>query len=155
MPVSVRFAPNLDLDEHIYDTVRVGICAQKRHTDGVARVVRERFAERASMNHFQAVVPTSTDPDPLSQTLILEVFSPAASKWAAIERLADRQGIPHDRIAAIGNDINDVHMLERAACGVAMGNAIEEARAVADRHTLANDEDGVAHAIDRILAGEW
>jgi hydroxymethylpyrimidine pyrophosphatase-like HAD family hydrolase len=46
-------------------------------------------------------------------------------------------------------------MLGEAGLGIAMGNAIEEARAVADVHTLGNDADGVAVAIDRMLKGEW
>ena len=58
-------------------------------------------------------------------------------------------------MAAIGNDINDVAMLKGAGLGIAVANAIDEARAASHRHTLSNEEHGVAHAIDRILAGEW
>ena len=101
------------------------------------------------------VVPRPEGDDPEGKTLILEVFSRTANKWSAIEWLAAQQGIRHERVAAIGNDINDIAMLERAALGIAMGNAIDEAKAAAQRHTLGNDEDGVAFAIQKVLDGEW
>jgi hydroxymethylpyrimidine pyrophosphatase-like HAD family hydrolase len=155
MQLPVRYVRSLDEDEHPGHTVRVGVCGPKRRTDGVAEMVRRTFAHEAAMQHFHAVVPRDEGDDPEGKTLILEVFAPAVDKWAAIEWLAGREGIAVERIAAIGNDINDVAMLRQAACGVAMANAIPEAKAVADRHTLGNDADGVAHAIGRILSGEW
>jgi hypothetical protein len=153
--VPVKIVARFEQDEHPGDTVRVGVCGPRRRTEGVAGLVRERFADRACIHHYQAVVPSAESDDPGDHTLILEVFDKAANKWAAIEWLAAQRGIAPDRIAAIGNDINDVAMLERAALGIAMGNAIAEAKAVCARHTLGNDEDGVAHAIERILKGEW
>ncbi len=46
-------------------------------------------------------------------------------------------------------------MIEGCGLGIAMGNAIEPVRAVADQVTRSNSDDGVAHAIAMILAGEW
>jgi hypothetical protein len=43
-------------------------------------------------------------------------------------------------------------MVQRAGCGVAMGNAIDAVKAVARRVTLSNDDDGVAHAIDMMIS---
>jgi len=86
---------------------------------------------------------------------ILEVFPGGVSKWAGIRAVAAHHGVPEDAIAAIGDEINDVPLLRGAACGVAMGNAVPATAAVADHHTLTNTEDGVAHAIDRMLAGDW
>jgi 5-amino-6-(5-phospho-D-ribitylamino)uracil phosphatase len=155
MKVPIKFVTRFDEDEHPGDTVRVGVCGPRRRTEGVAGVVRDQFADRACIHHYQAVGPHAPGEDPGDHTLILEVFDQAANKWAAIEWLAAGRGIAPERIAAIGNDINDVAMLERAALGIAMGNAIEEAKAVSHRHTLGNEEDGVAHAVERILRGEW
>lgn len=155
MSIPVRYVSSLDEDEHVPHTVRVGVCGPKRRTDGVATIVREQFKGRVTMQHFHAVVPRPEDDDPEGKTLILEVFDKAADKWAAVSWLAANRGVETTRIAAIGNDINDIAMLERAALGVAMGNAIDEAKAVSHRHTLDNAADGVAHAIERILSGEW
>ena len=60
-----------------------------------------------------------------------------------------------ERIAAIGDEINDAAMIRSAGLGVAMGNAVPAVRDAARRHTLANTHDGVAYAIARILGGEW
>jgi hydroxymethylpyrimidine pyrophosphatase-like HAD family hydrolase len=46
-------------------------------------------------------------------------------------------------------------MIERAGLGIAMGNAVASVKAAAQRQTLSNDEDGVAHAVERILSGSW
>jgi len=155
MNVPVRYVRSLDEDEHLPHTVRVGVCGPKRRTDGVATLVREMYTDEITMQHFQAVVPRPEDDDPEGKTLILEVFAKAANKWTAVEWLAHSRGVSPLKIAAIGNDINDIAMLERAALSIAMGNAINEAKAVSQRETLGNDADGVAHAIEQILKGEW
>jgi 5-amino-6-(5-phospho-D-ribitylamino)uracil phosphatase len=155
MKVPVKYVTSLELDEHAPHTVRVGVCGPKRRTDGVATLVRDTFQGEIMMQHFHAVVPRPEADDPEGKTLILEIFDKAANKWSAIEWLAGSRGMAPTAVAAIGNDINDIAMLERAALSIAMGNAIEEAKTAAQRHTLGNDEDGVAHAIERILKGQW
>lgn len=154
MGITPRYIQTLAQDEHPEHTVRVGVCGTRRATARAALEVRDAFGHEVSMNHFQAVAPTSAS-DPDDVTVILETFAKSANKWSAIQWISGRMSVRPERIAAIGNDVNDLEMLAEAGLGVAMGNAIEEARAVADRHTLANDADGVAAAIDRILAGEW
>ncbi|EQB45341.1 hypothetical protein CGLO_15800 [Colletotrichum gloeosporioides Cg-14] len=50
----------------------------------------------------------------------------------AVKLLAKELGIPREEVMAIGDNGNDVSMLEFAGCGVAMGNAIDDVKAVAD-----------------------
>ncbi|WP_312974289.1 HAD hydrolase family protein, partial [Atlantibacter hermannii] len=52
---------------------------------------------------------------------------------------------------AIGDQENDIAMLEYAGIGVAMGNAIDSVKAVADFETKTNLEDGVAYAIEKFV----
>lgn len=158
LKVEVHFVRTIDEDAHPEHTVRVGACATGGTTDGVARVLAERLNGRAVLHHFPAVVPSSTRGragGASGQTLIVEVFDAAVSKWTAIEHYARTRGIDPSRIAAIGDQINDVAMLRSAGLGVAMGNAVPEALAVADRVTLDNASDGVARAIEHILEGRW
>ncbi len=54
-------------------------------------------------------------------------------------------------IAAIGDNNNDIEMLQMAGIGIAMGNASEDIKAKADFITLDNDKDGAAEAILKIL----
>ena len=52
---------------------------------------------------------------------------------------------------AIGDGYNDLSMIKFAGMGIAMGNAQEPVKKVANYITLTNDEDGVAEAIERIF----
>lgn len=81
----------------------------------------------------------------------LSVFSPNASKGAALTTLAVRLGIPMEQVFAIGDGINDVSMLSVAGLGVAMANADIATHAVAHAVTPSNVEDGAAQAIERYV----
>ncbi|MBC7833991.1 MAG: HAD hydrolase family protein [Phycisphaerales bacterium] len=156
--VKVRFISTLDEDEHPEHTVRVGVCGTHARTEAVALELRDAFGDRTVLHHFPAVAPavtaaiTGIESDPI---VILEAFDRLVSKWTAIQWLAAQRGIPESRIAAIGDQINDVPMIRHAALGIAMGNAIPDVRSLAKKVTLDNASDGVAHAIDHILAGRW
>jgi len=78
-----------------------------------------------------------------------EVLPRGASKWRALQFLADSYSIPPRRIMAIGDDLNDLAMIRGAGLGVAMGNAVEAVHAAADWVTADKDHDGVAEAIQR------
>lgn len=163
MPVEVRFVSSLAEDEHPEHTVRVGFAAGTETMRDLAEAVRERFGRRAVIHAFAAVSSVEDRVGPDGRPIVgkdenihlLEVFDAQVSKWTAIHRLALEQGIPRERVAAIGDEINDLAMIEGAGLGVAMGNAIPEVSEAAQRHTLHHADDGVAHAIGRILAGEW
>ena len=82
---------------------------------------------------------------------ILEFLSPASGKWPALSRLAQGAGIAPGEIAAVGDDTNDAEMIRHAGLGIAMGNAVEAARAGADLVVRSNAEGGVLEAIERVL----
>lgn len=153
--VSIKVVPDLEHDEHPEHTVRVGICGPRRETRRAAEEIRERFGMRVQLHHFGAVAPASDDRDPDGQILILEAFGREVNKWTAIRWLSGREGIDASRVMTIGNDINDVAMLDGAGLSVAMANSVPEALAAAKRRTASNDEDGVAEAIGRVMGGEW
>ncbi|XVJ59874.1 MAG: HAD family phosphatase [Tepidisphaera sp.] len=157
MSVRVREVASLDEDEHPEHTVRVGACGISSRMAAAETMMRARFLDTVVVHQFGAVVAphhvkTSRDGETLH---ILEAFDKGATKWSAISHLSKQWGIPAHRIAAIGDEINDITMIEGAGLGIAMGNAIPKVKAAAKHHTAANHEDGVAMAIDRILTGEW
>ena len=82
---------------------------------------------------------------------ILEIFSPDSGKWAALERLASEAGIAPEEIAAVGDDANDAELLRQAGLGIAMGNAVDEAKDAADIVVRSNAEGGVVEAIEKVL----
>jgi Cof subfamily protein (haloacid dehalogenase superfamily) len=82
---------------------------------------------------------------------ILEFLSPASGKWPALAQVAAQAGIANDAIAAIGDDANDVEMLRLAGFGIAMGNAVDDAKAAAGFVARSNAEGGAVEAIERVL----
>lgn len=161
MGVEVRTARNLETDEHPEYTVRVGACGAESRMGGVGRAMERAAGTRATMHRFLALDPNGADvlPDHAPRTTerveIVEAFDPRASKWSAVQWLAGELGFDHARVAAIGDEINDLELIRSARLGVAMGNAVEAVKRVADRVTATNREDGVAMAIRNILDGTW
>lgn len=80
-----------------------------------------------------------------------ELTARKASKGQALKKLAARLNIPIEETAAVGDSLNDKSMLEAAGKGVAMGNAREDIKVMADAVTLTNDEHGVAHMMKNLL----
>ncbi|MCW5953895.1 MAG: HAD family hydrolase [Propionibacteriaceae bacterium] len=83
---------------------------------------------------------------------ILEVSGPGITKAHGVAKLAQLLGFGPEQVLAIGDARNDVEMLQWAGVGVAMGNAVPEAIAAADHTTATNEEDGLALAIEALLA---
>lgn len=82
-------------------------------------------------------------------------FLPEESgKTQAICELASLLRIPLSDIVSFGDDKNDVEMLQICGTGVAVSNAVSEAKDVADYVTLSNDEDGVADWIEKNILAE-
>lgn len=80
-----------------------------------------------------------------------EIAPAGVSKWTGVWQLAEEWGIAAEEICAVGDDVNDIPMIEAAGLGVAMGNAVEEAKAAADRIAPTNDEDGLEQVVDWVL----
>jgi Cof subfamily protein (haloacid dehalogenase superfamily) len=83
----------------------------------------------------------------------LEFLNPLSNKGNGMATIANYFNIPAAEVMCIGDAENDHHMLEFAGLGIAMGNAMENTKAIADHITLSNDEDGVAVAIEKFAFG--
>lgn len=78
-------------------------------------------------------------------------FTPlGVDKSRALSETFSALGIDPADIVAFGDAQNDRTMIEWAGCGVAMGNAVDEVKAVADYVTLSCDEDGIAAALEKL-----
>ena len=80
----------------------------------------------------------------LSENVIAMIMNKAATKSNAIKQLAEKMGIRMEEVVAFGDDYNDMDMLEMCGRGVAVGNALEAVKAVADEVCGVNEEDGLA-----------
>lgn len=137
--------------EDLHHVLRLGMVARGDRLPGLTRAVNEHFGDRVLAHSFPAIHL----PDPEQTLHILEVFAGGVDKWRGISWIAHDLGIPTERVAVIGDQVNDLAMIRSAACGIAMGNAIDEIKQAANQQTKTNAEDGVAHAIAMILDGEW
>jgi Cof subfamily protein (haloacid dehalogenase superfamily) len=93
---------------------------------------------------------------PARDLSILDLLPRGVSKGAALKKLAARLGVERKEVMAIGDNWNDVEMLEWAGQGVIMGNAEVELRAMAKKRgwqkAPSNDQDGVAVVLEAVVA---
>lgn len=82
-----------------------------------------------------------------------EYTSLGIDKGAALREAMAKLGIKPEECIAFGDAENDIPMLEYAGIGVAMGNAQDGVKAIADEITLSNEEDGIAHSLYRHIEG--
>ncbi|MBT2451192.1 HAD family phosphatase [Streptomyces sp. ISL-43] len=87
-----------------------------------------------------------------SPTSLLEISGPDVSKASTLALCCEERGISPAEVVAFGDMPNDVEMLTWAGTSYAMGNAHPDVIAAASGRTVANNEDGVALVIERILA---
>lgn len=77
----------------------------------------------------------------------LDVMSADVSKWSGLLYLAGRLGISRNQIVCIGDDYDDIEMIEGSGLGVAMGNAPIEVKRAADWVTRSQNQKGVAYMV--------
>lgn len=86
-----------------------------------------------------------------SEPFFLEIMPLNIDKAHSLEKLLDVLHMSREQMISCGDGYNDLTMIQYAGKGVAMGNAQKEVQEAADYITLTNDEDGVAHVIDKFL----
>jgi hypothetical protein len=93
---------------------------------------------------------------PARDISILDLLPRGVSKASALQQLATMLGVDRKETMAIGDNWNDVDMLEWAGQGVLMGNAAQELRTLAKtldwEQAPPNDEDGVAVVLEKAIA---
>ncbi|MBA2736870.1 MAG: HAD family phosphatase [Pyrinomonadaceae bacterium] len=85
---------------------------------------------------------------------LIDILPPDASKGIGVEKLTLIENLKRENVMVIGDNYNDLEMLEYAGTPVVMGNADPNLLERAEFHTtLSNDENGVALAIERFILG--
>ena len=80
-----------------------------------------------------------------------EILPKDVNKWVAIKELAQKMNIKESEIVAIGDNFNDISMIQNAGLGIAMNNGSPVAKEVARVVAPSNDEDGVALILERYI----
>jgi hypothetical protein len=140
---TVRLAGRLGAEPH-GQTVRVGLVASEREATRVRAEIESRFGAQVYCHSIDI---------PQQSVQVMEVFHHSVNKWQAVCRVAAERGIGEQEIAAVGDGINDLHMLQSAALAVAMGNAHPLLLKTAHRVIASNAEDGLAIFLEELVAG--
>jgi len=106
--------------------------------------------ESAGMDGTVTVLRTEYPARDLS---MIDVLNAGCSKGHALERWAAHRGYRREEVMAVGDNHNDIEMLEFAGHPVIMGNACEELRRRGWTVTRGNDACGVAAAVEAVISG--
>ena len=112
------------------------------------------MGDEEQLNEFETFIPQEWRDEfyvVRSQKYLVEVLTKGVNKAFGLEKLAQELNIQPSEIAAIGDAANDIEMLEYAGLAIAMGNASEEVKAIADIVTDTNENNGVIKAIDKLI----
>jgi len=129
----------------VRDPVQAMFCGTMARMNQALRVL-----ESSGMNGKITVLRTEY---PARDLTMIDVLNAGCSKGHALQRWAAHRGYRRDEVMAIGDNHNDVEMLEFAGHPVIMGNACEELRGRGWRVTRSNDNCGVAAVVEELVRG--
>lgn len=81
----------------------------------------------------------------------LDIYPSNANKGLSLKKLAERLNLDLENVLAIGDAQTDIPMIQAAGLGIAMGNAPEDVKEIADYVTKTAEDDGVAYALDKFI----
>ena len=134
-----------DLDEVLADheIIHVSFSGTCVRMDEMIEVLKNELGDKVT------VLPTIY---PRRDFTLIDILPPDASKGKGVEKLALLNHLTADEVMTMGDNFNDVEMLEFAGTGVVMGNADPRLRERGEFYTtVTNDEGGVAAAIERFI----
>ena len=111
--------------------------ADPEHAARLEVLFREKYGDRIDVGR--------------SEPFFLELLPKHVDKAASLGKLCEALGQTKEDLIACGDGFNDRSMIAFAGLGVAMANAQDVVKEVADYVTLSNDEDGVAHVIEKFI----
>ena len=133
---------------------RIVVCDQDRtiYNSIVKKLTKFNDIELMASPHISNKIIKNSDKTIILSYSYAEILPKNANKWSAIKELISRiGGISESEVMAIGDNFNDVSMIENAGLGVAMNNGATVAKEVARVVAPTNDEDGVATVLERYI----
>ena len=118
----------------------------ERKIEGVMKTMQGEFTEYYVLQSTAPFLKRLSDNDDFRPSMI-ECVLGSVNKGTGLKYVADFYGVPMSQVIAFGDSYNDADMIEAAGLGIAMGNAKEPIKKLADYVTDTNNADGVAKAI--------
>ena len=125
------------------EIIRLDIVVSNTQEQAGAELFTRQFAGR--LRFSQAHSPQFPD------VTFVNIISPGTSKGEALKALTRHMDVNLDEVVAVGDWINDVPLLMAAGLKIAMGNAHNDLKAIADYVTLDAEEHGLAAAVRKFL----
>jgi len=122
---------------------------QVMFTGGVERM-RELATELRAMPMARRFAVALTEYE-LRDFSLVDVNDAGCSKGSTLAQWAATRGVAREEVMAVGDNLNDLEMLEFAGTAVVMGNATAAMQARGFHLTASNDEDGLADSIRRFI----
>jgi len=132
MPITIMDPKDLSEEMNLMKILYIG---KEREVDVIDSAIPEHFRD-----DYYVV---------RSQDYLVEVMAKDTNKGIALAKLADHLGIRIEEVMALGDGENDYEMIQAAGLGVVMSNGTDNLKSIANEITLSNEEDGVAHAIEK------
>ena len=79
---------------------------------------------------------------------MIQIMNRSATKWNGVKTMLEMLGCPPEKTVYFGDDCDDIESIKMCGAGVAVSNAVDSVKAVADYIVQSNDEDGVARFIE-------
>ncbi len=89
-----------------------------------------------------------------SEFMLYEILPKGVSKGTALKKMTEILNIDASKTIAVGDYYNDVSMLKMAKCGIAVSNAVDDVKMVADYTTVTNNENAIAVIIEALDNGK-
>jgi HAD superfamily hydrolase (TIGR01484 family) len=142
-PIQVMFNGAVDVMRPLAELLR----KDARLRPASARQARVHAASEGEVLEYSVLMTEYVHRD----FTLVDVTSPEATKGHALSWRADQMGLSRDEVMAIGDNFNDLEMLEFAGTPVVMGNSVEGLKGRGWHVTGHQNEAGVAQAIDRFI----
>ncbi|MCR4884735.1 MAG: Cof-type HAD-IIB family hydrolase [Clostridiales bacterium] len=131
-------------------------CAMQLAERGVSKFVIVDFEQKGILSQVRPLIDETCPGLAVSSSWKdnLEINPKNVSKGEALKALCSILSIPMSNVMAIGDNSNDLSMLQSVGCPVAMGNATQDVLSVSAYRTGSNTEDGVASAVSALVLNE-
>lgn len=108
-------------------------------------------ATGAALHQIEALIKDTFSYDSHGTDNAFEVYSKHVSKATGVQKALEYLHIPVENSYAFGDGLNDLEMIQYVGHGIAMGNAVEELKAVANEVCGNVDQDGLAKALEKLV----
>lgn len=136
------------------------LIAGKDHQLPTIKEDREKFCGIKELEEIinEAISSTGTSDSvyySVAEGWLYQIMSRNATKWKGVDLVLKTEGIDPSNAVYFGDDNDDIDSIKNCGLGVAMGNAIDKVKAVADVIAPANEEDGVASVIEQLKGQKY